>query len=67
MLILTRRVGETVVIGRNITVHVMGTKANQVRLGIDAPGDVEVHRGEVSERIRRAQSAEAADDADVPG
>ena len=67
MLILTRRVGETVVIGRNITVHVMGTKGSQVRLGIDAPGDVEVHRGEVSERIRRAQLDEGTDDAVADG
>lgn len=67
MLILTRRVGETVVIGRNVTVHVMGTKGNQVRLGIDAPSDVEVHRGEVSERIRREQPAEGTDDAGADG
>lgn len=52
MLILTRRVGETVVIGREITINVVGVKGNQVRLGIDAPADVPVHRGEVSERMR---------------
>lgn len=66
MLILTRRVGETVVIGRDITINVIGVKGNQVRLGIDAPGDVAVHRGEVSDRIRQQKSAgEGTADANV--
>ena len=56
MLIFSRRVGETVVIGRTVTIHVIGLKGNQVRLGIDAPADVEVHRGEIFERIRFEES-----------
>ena len=51
MLILTRRVGEAVVVGRRITISVVGVKGNQVRLGIDAPRDISVHREEVSDRI----------------
>ncbi len=53
MLILTRRVGETVIIGDEISVTVLDVKGNQVRLGINAPKTVTVHREEVSERIRR--------------
>ena len=53
MLILTRRVGETVTIGDNVRVTVLGVKGNQVRLGIDAPKDVAVHREEIFERIRQ--------------
>jgi carbon storage regulator len=53
MLILTRRVGETVMIGDQITVTVMGIKGIQVRLGIDAPKDVAVHRKEIFERIEQ--------------
>ena len=56
MLILTRRVGETVVIGDDVTVTVLGVKGNQVRLGINAPRDVAVHREEIYERIRREQT-----------
>jgi carbon storage regulator len=52
MLILTRRVGETVVIGDDITVTVLGVKGNQVRLGVGAPKDVAVHREEVYDRIK---------------
>lgn len=53
MLILTRRAGETVIIGQDIAVTVLGVKGNQVRLGVRAPKDVAVHREEVSERIRQ--------------
>jgi len=53
MLILTRRVGETVVIGNEIEVTVLGVKGNQVRIGVKAPRDVAVHREEILERIKR--------------
>ena len=51
MLILTRRVGETVMVGQDITVTVVGVKGTQVRLGIGAPKEVAVHRKEIYERI----------------
>ncbi|NGY05350.1 carbon storage regulator CsrA [Solimonas terrae] len=53
MLILTRRVGETVVIGEDIVVTVLGVKGNQVRIGVKAPREVAVHREEIFERIKR--------------
>ena len=55
MLILTRRVGETVMIGNEVTVTVLGVKGNQVRLSINAPKDVTVHREEIFERIKAEQ------------
>ena len=55
MLILTRRVGETVMIGEEVTVTVLGVKGNQVRLGVNAPKDVPVHREEIFERIKRGE------------
>jgi len=51
MLILTRRIGETIYIGKTITVTVLGVKGNQVRVGVSAPRAVEVHREEVFDRI----------------
>ncbi len=51
MLILTRRVGETIIIDKNIRVTVLAAKGNQLRLGIEAPADIEVHREEIFQRI----------------
>lgn len=53
MLILSRRVGESVVIGNDVTVTVLGAKGQRVRIGFEAPDDVPVHRREVYERIKR--------------
>jgi len=53
MLILTRRVHETLIIGDDIKIHVLGVKGNQVRIGIDAPKHVNVHRIEIYERIQQ--------------
>ena len=55
MLILTRRVGETLMIGDEVTVTVLGVKGNQVRIGVNAPRDVTVHREEIYERIKQGQ------------
>ena len=60
MLILTRRVGETVVIGDDVTVTVLGVKGNQVRLGVNAPREVAVHREEIFERIKRERADDEA-------
>lgn len=60
MLILTRRVGETVMIGDDVTITVLGVKGNQVRVGINAPKSIAVHREEIYERIKREHAAEAA-------
>ncbi len=55
MLILTRRVGETIMIGDSVTVTVLGVMGNQVRVGVNAPKDIAVHREEIYERIKREQ------------
>ena len=60
MLILTRRVGETIVIGDDVTVTVLGVRGNQVRLGVNAPKEVAVHREEIYQRIQMEKGGEKA-------
>jgi carbon storage regulator len=62
MLILTRRVGETVMIGEEVTVTVLGVKGNQVRIGVNAPKTVAVHREEIFDRIKREQDGDPVSD-----
>lgn len=62
MLILTRKVGETLVIGDDITLTVLGVKGNQVRIGINAPRDVAVHREEIYRRIHSSDMPDGFED-----
>ncbi len=66
MLILTRRVGETLMVGDDISVTVLGVKGNQVRIGVNAPRNVSVHREEIYERIRHEQDEDLPDGASEP-
>jgi len=64
MLILTRRVGETLMIGDEVSVTVLGVKGNQVRIGVNAPREVSVHREEIYERIKQEQKQEGGEESD---
>ncbi|MDI1301013.1 MAG: carbon storage regulator CsrA [bacterium] len=62
MLILTRRVGETLMVGDEVTVTVLGVKGNQVRIGVNAPKEVAVHREEIYQRIQREKQGDAQEE-----
>ncbi len=62
MLILTRRIGETLIIGDDVNITVLGVKGNQVRLGINAPKDVSVHREEIYMRIQQEKQGSESEE-----
>lgn len=66
MLILTRRIGEVLRIGDDVSITVLGIKGNQVRIGIDAPKDVSVHREEIYQRIKNEEHGQSEDVSEQP-
>ncbi len=66
MLILTRRVGETLMVGDDVTVTVLGVKGNQVRIGVNAPKEVSVHREEIYMRIQAEKGSNDGADSGSP-
>ncbi|MES2824347.1 MAG: carbon storage regulator CsrA [Pseudomonadota bacterium] len=61
MLILTRRIGETIVIGSDVNITLLGMTGNQIRIGVKAPRDIEVHREEIYKKIQREKEVEQYD------
>jgi carbon storage regulator len=65
MLILTRRIGETLMVGDDVSITVLGVKGNQVRIGVNAPKDVGVHREEIYQRIQKEKSGGSPSDSEA--